>query len=393
MCDTLCVQSGAGMIFAKNSDRPVHERQVVEWHDRRTAGGTLRTQYLSIDDTGAHALLGSRPTWLWGLEHGVNEYGVAVGNEKVWTVDDTRAQPAGLLGMDLVRLTVERSKSADQALTVLTELLETHGQGGSGEADRDRPYFSSFLIAAPDGGWVVETSARTWAARPVAQGTSISNRISIGTEWTRASLDVAPGVSFDSWRDARVPTAIADHRLSATRTAVASSAAPSPAEIAGVLRDHGRGSWGTVGDAPDRIDPPPHEPGDDGRGVTVCMHVGEHQVTTASLIAALGDGTVPPRAWACLGSPCVGVYVPVFAGASAPELADPAQWDRFEQLRRRVEQRPESLAEVRTALAPVEAQLWHEADGCFDTGALGPLSAFAGRAWKPVADALQTLGV
>ena len=78
----------------------------------------------------------------------------------MWTVDDTRKQPVGLLGMDLVRLTLERSQSADEALTVLTDLLEVHGQGGSGEPDRDRPYFSSFLIAAPDGGWVVETSAR-----------------------------------------------------------------------------------------------------------------------------------------------------------------------------------------------------------------------------------------
>jgi secernin len=393
MCDTLCVQTGAGMIFAKNSDRPVHERQVVEWHDRRPRANGLETQYLTIDDAGAHALLGSRPTWLWGFEHGVNEYGVAVGNEKVWTVDDTRAQPVGLLGMDLVRLTLERARSADHALTVLTNLLEAHGQGGSGQLDRDRPYFSSFLIAAPEGGWVVETSARTWAALPVTEGTSISNRISLGTEWTRASLDVAPGVSFDSWRDARVPTAIADHRLAATRVAVAGATTPSPAAIAGVLRDHGRGPWGAVGAATDRVDAPPSEPGVDGRGVTVCMHVGEHQVTSASLIAELGDGTVPPRAWACLGSPCVGVYVPVFLGGSAPELADADQWGRFEQLRRRVEQRPESLAEVRAALAPVEAELWEDADDSFRTGEDGSLHAFASRAWKPVDDALLALGV
>ena len=393
MCDTLCVQSDAGMIFAKNSDRPVHEPQVVEWHDRRAAGGSLRTQYLSIDDAGAHALIGSRPTWLWGLEHGVNEHGVAVGNEKVWTVDDTRKQPVGLLGMDLVRLTLERSQSADEALTVLTDLLEVHGQGGSGEPDRDRPYFSSFLIAAPDGGWVVETSARTWAARPVAKGASISNRISLATDWTRASLDVAAGVSFDSWRDARVPTAIADHRLSATRAAVEGAATASPGAVAGVLRDHGRGPWGAIGEARDLTDPPPSDPGEDGRGITVCMHVGEHQVTTGSLIAALGDGAVPPRAWACLGSPCVGVYVPAFRGASAPELAEPEQWDRFEQLRRRVEERPESLADVRAVLAPLETELWQDADDCFKTGGHESLVAFADRAWEPVDNALRGLGV
>ena len=43
---------------------------------------------MAVPDAGAVGVLGSRPTWMWGLEHGVNEHGVAIGNEKVWTVDD-----------------------------------------------------------------------------------------------------------------------------------------------------------------------------------------------------------------------------------------------------------------------------------------------------------------
>jgi hypothetical protein len=39
--------------------------------------GRLRTQYLEIDDAGSHAIIGSRPTWLWGFEHGVNDRVVA----------------------------------------------------------------------------------------------------------------------------------------------------------------------------------------------------------------------------------------------------------------------------------------------------------------------------
>ncbi|MDQ1520739.1 MAG: hypothetical protein QOI55_1812, partial [Actinomycetota bacterium] len=115
MCDTLCVVGRDRTHFAKNSDRPYREAQVVEWHDRRARGRELRTQYLTLPDgrTGAHALLGSRPTWMWGLVHGVNEHRVAIGNEKVWTVDDAHAQPPALLGMDLVRLGLERAASAD----------------------------------------------------------------------------------------------------------------------------------------------------------------------------------------------------------------------------------------------------------------------------------------
>jgi secernin len=91
MCDTLCAPGGRGMVFAKNSDRPPGEIQIAWPFGRRaSAGCTLRTQYLSIGDTGAHAALLSCPTWLWGAEHGVNEYGVAIGNERVSTTHDAK---------------------------------------------------------------------------------------------------------------------------------------------------------------------------------------------------------------------------------------------------------------------------------------------------------------
>ncbi len=93
MCDTLCAIGRGRTLFGKNSDRPVAEAQVVEKYAARPAGDRLRAQYLEIDDAGAYGLVGSRPTWLWGFEHGVNEHGVAIGNEKVWTVDDP-SQPS-----------------------------------------------------------------------------------------------------------------------------------------------------------------------------------------------------------------------------------------------------------------------------------------------------------
>ncbi len=217
MCDTLCVLGGGRTLFGKNSDRPVHEPQVIETYAARPADGQLRTQYLEVDDPGACAVVGSRPTWLWGFEHGVNEHGVAIGNEKVWTVDDPHAAPPALIGMDLVRLGLEQGATADDALDAITRLLETHGQGGVGEEDPPDPYWSSFLIADARGAWVLETSGRTWAARRAEDGATISNRISLGADWTRASNDVPEGADFDRWRNPRTPTGIADHRLAATR--------------------------------------------------------------------------------------------------------------------------------------------------------------------------------
>src|SRR5580704_15990655 len=193
MCDALCGLGPSGMVFAKNSDRPIGEVQLaVPFGRRATAGCTLRTQYLSIGDTGAHATLLSCPTWLWGAEHGVNEFGVAIGNERVSTVHQAaRARPA-LIGMDLVRLGLERARSAEEALAILIDLLTTHGQGGIADAAHHEAYDSSFLIADPHAAFVLDTSGTHYAAAPFSRGTAISNRLAVGTGWTVASPDLDP---------------------------------------------------------------------------------------------------------------------------------------------------------------------------------------------------------
>jgi len=396
VCDTLCALGADRTLFGKNSDRPVTEAQVAELHPARAGGGRVRATYVELDDAGAAALLGSRPTWMWGLEHGVNGHRVAIGNEKLYTVDDPHAAEPALLGMDLVRLGLERGRSADEALAHMTELLERHGQGGSGEADHDEPYFSSFLVADPTSAWVLETSARTWAARRVEDGAAISNRITLGTDWTRASSDIAPGTDFDQWRDPAAPTGIADHRLTATRRCVATGAAAlTPADVVATLRHHGDRPWGAPGGDPADISPPPSDVHDDWSGVTVCMHVRDYQVTNASMVAELPDDDgAPLRAWIALGSPCASVYVPVFPPSIAtPELADARTWARFAVLRDRVEGEHgvDELAEIRAVLGPLEADLWEHADAV--AGELPARERFVASVWNRVERALDKLGV
>ena len=394
MCDTACVRRPDGMLFAKSSDRPVDEVQVLRWFDRRApADDRVRTTYAAVPDTGAAALVGSQPTWMWGLEHGVNEHGVAIGNEKVWTVDDPHAAPPALLGMDLVRLGLERGTDATGALDAMVALLEAHGQGGSGERGGDEPYWSSFLVVDGGGGWVLETSGRSWVAQPVGDGAAISNRLTLSTGWTRSSADVAPGSDWDDRRAAAVPTALADHRLAATRACVARGAAATPADAAATLRDHGTGPWGAPGTpapAGAAPPPPPDAVGDDWSGVTVCMHVRGYQCTTASLVADLpASPGAPPRLWASLGTPCCGVFLPVAVLPSRPlavlpsVLGDAGAWRSFAALSRRVEAPGDrgaaALADARAILAPVEAAAWEEADALWATGA-DPA------AWRTAAD-------
>jgi secernin len=364
MCDTLCVLTPSGLRFAKNSDRPPSEAQIVAAFPRRSPSATPRsTQYLRIADPGAAATIGSQPTWLWGFEHGVNEHRVAIGNEKVWTVDDPTDAPSALIGMDLVRLGLERGRTADDALDIITSLIATHGQGGIADATFNEAYWSSFLIADPERAWILETSGNRWAAEPVTTGAAISNRIALRRGWTRASSDVAPGTDIDTWRDPNAPTAIGDLRLAVTRPCVAGDDTR-PGDLAAVLRDHGGARWGAPDGDPAVYEPPPATLEADFTGISVCMHLRGVMATQAAMITEQPlHRDAPARAWFALGSPCVSVFVPAFPPAVvATELADPALWARFDALRQRVEANGAELGAIRAEFGPLERELWIEAD-------------------------------
>jgi len=50
----------------------------------------------------SHAVVLSKPAWMWGAEMGANDQGVCIGNEAVWTREPVGSGEA-LLGMDYVR--------------------------------------------------------------------------------------------------------------------------------------------------------------------------------------------------------------------------------------------------------------------------------------------------
>jgi len=352
----------------------------------RAGGGQLRTQYVAMPDAGAHSMLGSRPDWLWGLEHGVNEHRVAIGNEKVWTTLDPTKEPEALIGMDLVRLALERGATADEALDAMTSLLAEHGQGGVGNRTTSEPYFSSFIIADPKAAWVLETSGRSWVAAPVVGTAAISNRLTVRDEWTRSSPDLAAGTDWDGFRPKDVPTTHADIRLAASRACLAASppAGLTPAALAAHLRDHGKGPWGAPGEPDATPSPLPS-------GFSVCWHARRFENTTASMIADLpADPGAPLRAWVAPGSPCVSIFIPVFPPDAVPAaLADPATWHAFAALRDCVEADSSALAPIRAVFAPLEAELWSEADD------VAPYPerriTFVDDAWRRVSEALYTL--
>jgi len=86
MCDTFGVL-GKHKIFGKNSDRSPNEIQVLEYIEGyKPEEKLLKLTYLEIpQEKKVNSIIISRPKWMWGAEMGVNEYGLVIGNEAIFT--------------------------------------------------------------------------------------------------------------------------------------------------------------------------------------------------------------------------------------------------------------------------------------------------------------------
>ncbi|MFU8827578.1 MAG: C69 family dipeptidase, partial [Brevefilum sp.] len=205
MCDSFVALGNAtrdgSVIFGKNSDRHPNEAHELILIPRAThpQGTDVKCTYISVPQVQeTNAVLLSKPFWIWGGEMGANEHGVAIGNEAVFTKVPYDKEP-GLLGMDFIRLALERASTADEALEVMIELLETYGQGGNSTCFGSFYYHNSFIIADPSTAWVFETAGKHWAAEKVRDIYTISNILSIGDTWDRASSDLVSYAVSKGW--------------------------------------------------------------------------------------------------------------------------------------------------------------------------------------------------
>ncbi len=329
MCDTAVVVLSDRVLFAKNSDRDANEAQLLQWHPRRShePGAVLACTHIEIPQVEqTNAVLLSRPFWIWGAEIGANEHGVVIGNEAVWTTQPM--EKTGLLGMDLLRLALERAASAQQAVEVIVSLLERHGQGGRcGLEHAGFTYHNSFLVADPTGAFVLETAGRKTAAERVEGARSISNGLTIE--------------GFAEQHSKKLETWASDCRTRRHRTETLASEARTAGDMMALLRDHGeQGSR-------------PRYSCFNGTLHAPCMHGGgivANSVTTASWVAELSPEGI--RHWATgTSSPCLGLFkpvevlCPVDTGPDATETDDgQSLWWRHERLHRAALRDPGDLA-------------------------------------------------
>ncbi len=330
MCDSL-VATGANTrtgttLFAKNSDRKRGECQPLlqfqpAVHPR---GARVRCTHIDIPQVGeTYGVLGHSPWWVWGFEHGVNEHGVAIGNQTVFSREPVEEEP-GLIGMDLVRLGLERGRDAREALEGIASLLEVHGQGGSALGPGATGYHNSFLIADPEEAWLLETSGRHWAARR-SDLAALTNHLTLGADWGIASRDLDSFARREGWwndrgrldvagayRHPEVPGRISEGRLRRSRDLLDRGRGEIDVPyLQQALRDHLDGG----------IAPPAGVTVEDERYFTLCMHSEPVGTTTASLVASLPrdrNGAWP--VWVSFGTPCTGVFLPVYLAGEIPQL-------------------------------------------------------------------------
>ncbi|XP_043851405.1 secernin-3 isoform X3 [Dromiciops gliroides] len=162
----------------------------------------FKCTYIEIEQAvETYAVILSRPSWLWGAEMGANEHGVCIGNEAVWGREEVCEEEA-LLGMDLVRLGLERADTAEKAVSIIVELLEKYGQGGNCSESMVFSYHNSFLIADRHEAWILETAGKYWAAEKVEDGVrNISNQLSITTKIDREHPKMREHAKDKGWWD------------------------------------------------------------------------------------------------------------------------------------------------------------------------------------------------
>jgi dipeptidase len=209
MCDTFIalpsITKNKTIIFGKNSDREPNEAQaIVRFPRRNNAEKTVRCTFIEIPQVPeSYEVILSKPFQMWGAEMGVNEFGVTIGNEAVFTKVKIEKFNNGLTGMDLLRLALERSHTAHEALYCITDLLKTYGQDAcGGYENKDFFYHNSFIIADKEEAWILETAGREWVAKKIKDYGSISNGLTIGEDYDLISENAISFAQEKGWHKA-----------------------------------------------------------------------------------------------------------------------------------------------------------------------------------------------
>jgi secernin len=377
MCDTLVALKNSTKegitIFAKNSDREPNEPQALEFYPRMEHDEEfVSCTYVKVPQVErTNAIIISRPVWMWGAEMGVNEFGLAIGNEAVFTRE--KKLEKGLTGMDLLRLALERCRDSYEALLFIVRYLEEFGQGGNCGFKSKTYYHNSFIISDPKEAWVLETAGKYWVAEKVKNVRSISNALTIKSKWDLASKNVVEHAVEKGWcrddRDFDFSKCYSDkfythfargrERQAYTQSLLEQKTGEIDVHIVkNIMRSHRLGENFTPAKGSMR---------------DVCMHAGvltRPSQTAASYVGQLFE-KVQIHWFTATSTPCISVYKPVFMEAGLPDLklapgrlydSDSVWWIHERLSRRMLGSFKDYFLKIRSQVESLEAYLHPKAE-------------------------------
>ncbi len=282
----------------------------------------------------------------------------------VFTREEYDTRP-GLIGMDFLRLALERADSAPKALEQITTLLETYGQSGSNGFAHEFYYHNSFMIADSREAWVLETIGSRWVAKKVQDIAGTSNTLTITTEWDLASDDLIQYARDKGWANKKGDFNVKESYSGAgfytsyvydifgkgderharlTGLLQEQKGQITVPVIMAALRDHGASTRSTssvqAGSAGEDYTP--------AKGHTQnppCMHAGPGPIrasqTTGSLVSHIAEGS--QTHWVTATSaPCTSTFKPIWIDVELPDMGQvptghynrSSLWWRHEELHR-----------------------------------------------------------
>jgi len=188
------------IIFGKNSDRPLNEAQPLIYYPAvdYEENSFVECSFIRIPQVKhTNACIGSRPYVFFGFEHGVNEHGLMIGNEQV-SGKEIPERRWGLIGMDILRLALERTSTAQEAVELMGNLLETYGTGGDPSV-RISSFNANYIVADPSEAYIFESHQRSWVAKKISNVGYISNCYSIQEEYTFIGKNVIEEAVLKGW--------------------------------------------------------------------------------------------------------------------------------------------------------------------------------------------------
>ena len=384
-CDTFAVCKAYSEteenLFAKNSDRPVGEVQRLCFAKggEHKWGEMIRCTQMEIPQAEhTYTVWGSQPFWIWGFEMGFNEKGLVIGNEAEGSRCPTEPEE-GLLGMDILRLALERSATAREAITVITDLISQYGQNANACLWYEHRYENSFILMDEKEIWVLETAGRRWIAKQLKDWWAISNCYSLEDDFDCASADLEAYARKNCWigegeamNFAKAYSAAMDRqpkslpRWRRMKKLLKQAIQESPAGKAGVshakaiLRDHFEGEI---------IEP--RYGRFYGAFMSICMHaLTNHDAQTSASLISTYDPLLGLISRYAQSVPCCSVYIPVYQNTEIPEAMQIGEgtydakslWWNLERLNLAVSLDEARFdAKVSTSLRALEAEIESQA--------------------------------